>query len=222
MLHCEDVRKLTDSGISQGLLMLHGSNIEAVIELAKTGKLPSGRTYFIEEENKYIKDPGLHFTPVTSKFSEYFSENIDREGCIRSSESYARGSAFINYLAHRLGCQTPEAFSVIAFDWSTEWKKNKNWRSVNEKLRKNNIDISLMQMRAFYSHAIKRKGVVIEPNESILELRHYPSGVLFEDAMFVECPDGLDIRYISGIKLLGSVEERIMRRFLDANEKVTV
>jgi hypothetical protein len=223
MSHCEDVRKLTDGGISQDLFMLHGSSIEAVIELAKTGKLPSGRTYFFEEENRYIKDPGLYFTPVTSKFSsKYFSENIDREGCIRSSESYAKGIAFANYLARRLGCQTPEAFSVIAFDWKTEWKKNKNWRSVNEKLRKNGIDVSLRQMRALHSNAIKRKGAIIEPNESIFELGHRPSGVLYEDSMFVECPDGLDIRYIGGIGLLGPVEERIMRRFIGANKKGSV
>jgi hypothetical protein len=222
MQQCEGIERLLDRGISQDPFMLHGSSIESILELAKTGKLPSGRTYYLEDEDRYVKELGLYFTPVTSKFkNEVFSEEVDKNECVRSSKSYARGIAFTNYLASRLNCQTPEAFSVIAHDWKLDWKKNKNWKEVNEKLRKHGIDMSIRQMIGFHSHAIKRRGVIIEPNESIKELKPYyaPGAFFIEQEMFVECPDGLDMKYISGIEMLGPVEERLMKRFLAGKMK---
>lgn len=221
MQQYEGIERLLGRGVSKDPFMLHGSSIESIFELAKTGKLPSGRTYYLEDENRYVKEPGLYFTPVTSKFKdEVFSEEVDKDECIRSSKSYARGTAFTNYLTSRLNCQTPKAFSVIAFDWRLDWKKN-NQRELNEKLRKHGIDASIRQMIGFHSHAIKRRGVIVEPNESIKELKPYyaPGAFFIEQEMFVECPDGLDMKYISGIEMLGSVEERLMRRFLNGRVK---
>ena len=70
---------------------------------------------------------------------------------------------------------------------------------------------------SLYRNAKKRKGVIIEPNESIMELPHTTD--FNRCALSFECPEGLDVKYIRGISLLGNVEKKLMDRFLDGKLK---
>jgi hypothetical protein len=205
------LRRLINKEVSQDPFLLHGTSVETIFELGITGRIPPGKTYYLEDENRYLHDSGLYFSPVTSKFENMgYIESIDREGCIDRAKRYARSCGFNHYLAHRLNCQIPETLSTI-FNWKL---RNNDWNILKVELEKQGIELSTRQMIGLHSHAIRRKGVIVEPNKSILELHHDIPG--FDDeSMFVTCEDGLDMGYIERIVPLGSIEERLISKFLE-------
>jgi len=213
MQNSSDLRRWLSNGISENPLMLHGTSIESVFELTNTGKLPSG-TINISESSVYEADEGrLFFAPVFSRFEGEKYKGLfemDRKKCAEEAKTYAGYSAFTNFLASVLGCKTAETYTLLEYLGFG----SVGWRELEKGLRKDGIKVSLSRMKSLYRLARKRKGVIIEPAESILELPHE---VDEEDgcAIAVECPQGLDKKYISGIELLGPIEKRLMKRFLE-------
>jgi len=213
MQNFSELRKWLDKGISEDPLMLHGTSIEAVFELTINGKLPAG-VISIDESSVYEHDEGrLFFAPVSSKFKgEKYKRlfKMNKDECIRDARCYAEQAAFTNFLASELGCKTAETYTLLGYLECGSI----GWEELKRGLKKDGIEISLKQMKSLYNKARKRKGVIIEPTESILELPH---GVDEDDncAIFVECPEGLDKKYIHGIELLGTVENRLMDKFLN-------
>jgi hypothetical protein len=208
-----DLRTWLSNGISENPLMLHGTGIESVFELANSGKLPTG-VINIDEESVYEADEGrLFFAPVSSRFKgEKYKElfEIGKSKCIRDARSYASYAAFTNFLASELGCKTAETYTLLGYLECGSI----GWKELERGLRKDGIRVSIERMKSLYAQARKRKGVIVEPTEAILEL---PNEVDEDDvcAIAVECPEGLDKKYIHGIELLGRVEKGLMRRFLD-------
>lgn len=222
----QELKRLLDNKISEETLVLHGTSIQAIFELGIRGSLPSGKIRVREDGNiEDIDSYGLWFTPVTSKlkgrgYTWLEDEEKDRDGCIESATSYAKGVAFIDYLAEKLNCRTAEAYSAIFYDWSLNWKEvgEEYWKKLKEKMEGLDVKTNLRQMAVLHHYANKRNGVIVEADESIFEL---PCNQLLCDteSIFVECPGGLDIRYIRGMKLLGPVEEKLMGRFLNGKLK---
>ena len=127
-------------------------------------------------------------------------------------------------MAASLGCTTPEAYSAIyrnidlSGDNKTKQKVGKElFIGMKSDLEDAGITTSTDRLLSLYKNAKKRKGVIIEPNESIMELPH--STDFDKCSISFECPEGLDIKYIRGISLLGNVEKKLMERFLDGKLK---
>jgi hypothetical protein len=135
---------------------------------------------------------------------------VNKEKCIRASRNYAELKAFHTYVASEINCKTARTYSIIK-DWRDE---DLSFEGVQRALMKDGLNLTLEQISAIDSNARRRKGIIIEPKESILEIPFHLSDD-DDGAIFIECPEGLDIKYINGIELLGPVEKRLMKRFLD-------
>jgi len=199
-----------DNRVLESPFMIHGGSIEAVFELAKSDRLPSGITY---EDDFDGNDGRLFFFPVDpSKFESEKYDGLSVMGrgiCFKATKHYAEMTAFTDYLANQLGCQTAALYNILN-DWGLEFIEPKE---VQVKLRKHNLKLPLRNLASLESHARRRKGVLIEVDESILELPH---GIdeCDNNSLYVKCPNGLDKRYIKRIELLGPVEKKLMERYL--------
>jgi hypothetical protein len=184
--------------------MLHGTGLASLLQLNETGVLPVGRLPEKATENY------LYFAPVREKFVKTKFYN-DLKGCtynwaLRTAKGYAQIHAQDEYITKELisaGISSKYAdYLMFEFiygfynstvpkqEWQKALKLGKSWWS-----------------RVHRTADKINGGVIIEANESILELKLSidPNG----DGLRVFCPNGLDIKYIQGIKLLGSEEERI-------------
>jgi len=213
MQNFPDLKRWLNKGISEDPLMLHGTGIESVFELTINGRLPTGVIGICEDSSLYeYTGDRLFFAPVTSRFKGKKYETLakmDKSKCIDDAKFYAECDAFIDFLASKLNCKTAETYTLLGYlDVGSI-----GWRELKKGLKRNGINVSKREMTSFYKQARKRKGVIIEPNESILELSHE---VALDDscAIAVECPNGLDKKYIKGMELQGEVEKRLMKRFL--------
>jgi len=214
MQNLPDLKRWLNKGISENPLMLHGTGIESVLELANTGRLPTGVMGFCEDSPVYEYTEGrLFFVPVTSRFKGKKYETLakmDKNKCIDDAKFYAECDAFIDFFASELNCKTAETYTLLGY----LEVGSIGWMELKKGLKRNGINVSKRKMTSLYKQAKKRKGVIIEPNESILELPH-EVGLGDGAAIAVKCPDGLDKKYVKGMELQGEIEKRLMQRFLD-------
>jgi hypothetical protein len=213
MQNFNDLKKWLKNGVSEDPLMLHGTSIETIFELADTSRLPSGIAEV--HEGRVLEDTRghLYFTPVTSKFKGRKYDElgwIDKDRCIEKTKDYAERVGRTGYLASKFKCQTEEFYTILN-SWSCEFL---SWKEIQTELRKRGFELSLRQIGAIDSNARKRKGVIVEPKKSILELPHKVAEDDYS-AISAECPNGLDKRYVKGIELLGPTEVKLIQRFLD-------
>jgi hypothetical protein len=196
------LRSWLDRGLSEKPLMLHGTSIESVLETAKTGVMPTGMLW--DGDCKNSETVGrLHFS----------KSSIGLKAAIRESEYYAKKSGFSNYIYASIGAATPYLQGFMQY-WESKEETCMKSRQLYKKLREDTgSDISWGRFIALEKNARKRRGVIIEPNPSILELPHYPVSE-YSDVV-IKCPFGLDKKYIIGVKLLGEVEKSLTERFLD-------
>jgi hypothetical protein len=213
MQNLEDLRRWLSNGISDPF-MLHATSSESILELTNSGKLPTG---VFDTLDPYVNDPvegRLFFVPISSKFKgkKYKGLNMTRSECFEDAKFYASTLAPVHYLANKLNCKTAETYQLLK---SLE-RGDIGWDHAINGLRKDGIYVSKRQIIALYDVSKKRKGVILEPEKSILSLSNE---AICHDIVSVECPEGLDKKYISGIELLGPVEEGLMKRFLDSKLK---
>jgi len=215
MKNFEDLRRWLDNGISANPLAIHGTSIEAVFELAKTGRLPPGipRGHLLRDDER--TENRLFFMPVDHpKFQDQIYDKLvthNRKDSLKDASDYAEFIGFTNYLASKISCRTSEVYGILM-----EWRSGDlEGKEIQDGLRKHGLKLSLRRINALDYHASKRKGVLIEANELILELPHQGKD---EHLSFV-CPYGLDAKYINGIELLGPVEKRLMERYLQGRLK---
>jgi hypothetical protein len=199
----ERIQKLIDKGISSNPLMLHGTGLASLLKLNETGILPTGR--LPEKATKNY----LYFAPVREKFAETkFYDQL--EGCTHNwalctAREYARMHAQDEYITKELisaGINPKYADQLtLKFVYGSNYAVPK--REKQRALKLGNSWWSKVNCTA----AKINGGVIIEASESLLELELSmdPDG----DGLRVFCPNGLDIAYIQGIKLLGLEEERI-------------
>jgi len=197
-----DLEMWLNHGISENPLMLHGTGIETILELVKTGRLPSGaneckgRLYFAPAYDAFTNRKG--FKGLTSS----------RKNPLEEASGYAKIAAEEFYLANLLNCQTAGEYEVIAIAYVHGYCSLLGWR---RELKKIGIEMSLEEVTKLAHNASERRGVIIEPKESILQMNCFvPADDNF--AIAVECPDGLDKKHIKGIKPLGQIEDTLIRR----------
>ena len=203
-MHRKKIQNLISRRISNNPLMLHGTGLASLLQLNETGVLPVGRLPEKATENY------LYFAPVREKFVKTKFYN-DLKGCtynwaLRTAKGYAQIHAQDEYISKELISAgiSPEYADLLTFEFV--------YGFYNSTVPKQEWQKALKLGKSWWSrvHRTADKingGVIIEANESILELKLSidPNG----DGLRVFCPNGLDIKYIQGIKLLGSEEERI-------------
>lgn len=178
-------------GISQNPFMLHGTSLETLQIAIKTGRLPASIQPGIKGQ--------IYFTPITNNFrkSKHYIAlrgEYTFEDAMRFSRGYAEGNARTHYLEKRLG-YFPSWFwgavethhNLIEFLVHDEKMRRKRARDIVDKL-------------------MKRKGFILEPEESIFEFK-YQRG---DDptTVAVVCPEGLPLECVKGIRPLGRMERR--------------
>jgi hypothetical protein len=213
MQQYESVKRLIGRGISDDPLMLHGTSVESIFELANTGRLPTGVLEVSDEETYDYLKGRLFFAPISSNFKgERYRELsvVSREHCFRDAMFYARLKGAVNHLASELNCQTAETYTLLVHMHTGSI----DWKDLQRGLKKDGIEASLKRIKSIYSKSEKRRGVIIEPDASILEL---PNEVAADDdeAIAVECPSGLDMKYVSGIEPLGPDERSMINKFIE-------
>jgi len=217
MQNLSDLRRWLSNEISEVPLMLHGTGIEAIFEAANNGKLPTGIIDIGEDYVNNSVDGRLFFMPVTSRLGKAYEKlkseglaDVDGKSCFIEAKNYAELNAFSSYVASELGCKKAEMYSTIR-DWAG---RDISLRELQKALKKYGLNLTLQQIIEIDSNAKKRKGVIIDFKESTLDLPLHVSDD-DEEAIYIECSEGLDKIHINGIELLGPVEKRLMKRFLE-------
>lgn len=189
---------------SKNPTMLHGTSIEAVFELENKGKLMPSVPY-----------GGDHLIPDPHRNRLYFEKPtplINGRPAPRNYPAtvYAKMNAFTGYFANEINCKKATTYHLIK-ELESGLHSFVEFKSL---LDKEEINIPLEHIESLYDEGKKREGAVIEPHESILGLDH---GKCWDDTddMYVMCPNGLPIKHISAIELMGPVEKELMKKFLD-------
>jgi hypothetical protein len=197
------IKELINKGISDKPLMLHGTGLASLLKLNETGILPVGRL----PENK--TQDYIYFAPLQERFvrTKFYNE---LKGCthnwaLRTAKEYSQIHAHDEYISKQLKSAgiNPKYVDSLMFNFAYGF----NFAvPIKERLKALKLGKSWWSKTYSVANNIK-SGIIIEANESILELKLSidPDG----DGLRVFCPDGLDIKYIQGIKLLGLEEERI-------------
>jgi hypothetical protein len=217
MQNLPSLEKWLNNGISEVSPMLRGDGIEMIFEAVNNGKLPPSVADIGEDYFDDCADGRLFFTPTTSRLGKRYEglrheglSDVSKRESVRISGNYAAIKAFHTYVASEIGCKKAETYNTIK-DWGS---RDFSFKEIQKALKKDGLNLTLEQMKSIDSNARRRKGIIIEPKESILELPFHLSDD-DDRAIFIECPEGLDIGYINGIKFLGPVEKTLMKRFLE-------
>ncbi len=202
-MHRKKLKELINKGISDKPLMLHGTGLASLLKLNETGILPTGR--LPEKATKNY----LHFAPVQKKFAETKFYN-ELRGCAHNwalctAREYARMHAQDEYITKELISAgiNPKYADQLTFEFVYGINS-----MVPKQERQRALKLGDHWWSKTYSIANKiNNGIIIEANESILELKLSidPDG----DGLRVFCPNGLYIKYIQGIKLLEPEGKRI-------------
>jgi hypothetical protein len=202
-MHRKKIQKLISGRISNNPLMLHGTGLASLLKLTETGILPVGN--FPEKSTKNY----LYFAPVRERFvkTKFYDE---LKGCtynwaFRIAKAYAKIHAQDEYIAKELISAgiSPEYANHLMYEFVYGFNLTVPKQEKQRALKLGDSWWSKVNCTAEKING----GVIIEAHESILELKLSidPDG----EGLRVFCPNGLDIKYIQGIKLLGYEEERI-------------
>ncbi len=202
-MHRKKLKELIDKGLSNNPLMLHGTGLASLLKLSETGVLLINRLPEKATENY------LYFAPVQEKFAKtkFYDELEDctQNWALRTAKAYAHIHAQEEYVTKELmsaGINPAYANNLMlefVYGFNFAIPEQERWKALN-------LGKSWWSKTHSTAHNIKG-GVIIEADKSILELKLSidPDG----DGLRVFCPNGLDMKYIQGIKLLSSAEERI-------------
>lgn len=228
----EELRQWVENGISEDAIMLHGTGIEALFELMHAGKLPPG---IKDPYDTRISDPTgdrLYFTPIFTRLqgtdlhseisANFNSRQIDEltyKFAMRMSGYGATRSARAFYLCSMFGTVNPDIYlecaNIVDSDLTEEDINETNFNDFIHQLSTFGIVTNVNQLRDYYKASQQRAGIIIEPTKEILRL---PCIVPHYDSVGIFCPQGLDKKYIRGVKLLGQVEEQAIQNYLAGNE----
>lgn len=175
---------------SDDIYARHGTSIEAVFELAKSGKLPTSLSsegdFFYVPENAVFEDP---------------TESVSKR-----TEQYANTLAAEHYVQNQLPFKVKNESSFAnMFDFEDELEK-----FIKEEAIPNGVKEEFVR-RLVKEASDKRKGVVITLSKSIAQNYKEVRGDDPED-MMITAKDGLPLKYITGIIPLGQYEQDVLKK----------
>jgi len=206
MLSKRKITGLIKKGISRAPLMLHGTSIESLLKLFDDEHLPTGRpfgatrNYLYFSITKYSGFKGTRFDGIIPIYT--------KQRALHHAGIYAKNSAMTQYIMNALvsaGISSSHVYKVyLNFEEGFELSVRKEELEKAEELGE--------WWGKTRAEARKRKGVILEMSKSILELKLLQDPD--KDGLRIFCPNGLNIKYFSGIKLRGKEEKRIFENYL--------
>jgi hypothetical protein len=201
---------------SQGCpVLVHGTSVEAVIELLSNGRLPPSRGCKVLPDH-HMNRGYLYFVPRKKSFVNhplYDKIKIDLDGSALRNEVRhdAENNQGVDYLRQLFG-YWPLGFNSDDF---TDLDGLQEEGVDIEKIEKYGLD-------RLESDLEKRKGVVIGINEKIFELKIEDGSDDPGEEVMIYLPEGLDIKYVHYICPMGELERKALRDFIqilhDQNE----
>lgn len=207
-------RGLKDRGRTIGY---HGTSIESMQYLIRTGHLPGavGENITASPEDSWRLQKGdLYFYPLKSKFPDYnpdVSKHFPDEAHVidrvaRYASDVARAHYFLTKLG--LGFDNPE-YNLGARNVMATGMLHTEIREFKEELI--SIGISSTDIDQAVQEAKQRKGVVIALSATLLKKYQPRDGDRDEGDLRFTFPNGLDYKYLSGLKPLGEEESRFFQ-----------
>ncbi|MCX6775187.1 MAG: hypothetical protein NTY99_03830 [DPANN group archaeon] len=205
MLSKKKIAELVNHGISRKPLALHGTSIEGLLKLFDDETLPTGRHFGATRNYLYFSITNYGFRGT--KFDGAAPMYTKRQALYHAG-IYATNSAKTQYIMNALvsaGISSSHVYKVyLNFEEGFEFRAPKEELEKAEKLGD--------WWGKTRSEARKRYGVILEASESILELKLLKDPD--KDGLRIFCPNGLDVKYFSGVKLLGKQEKQILEDYL--------
>ena len=220
---------LFESGLdSPDIMAYHGTSLEALQELIKTGNLPTGKT---EGGIGYLYFFRLDM-PVPENFLFGETEEESSEG---GAKMYAESLAYEASLCRILGLDIRnereflEAMDHILFQYQSRAVTGRsttlteghllNGSQYDDILSKYLDEYGFPCIKAAFDESIKRKGVIIGINQKILN--HDPQSAyedLDDEGWRVNLPEGLPLEYISGLEPVGQPEYEVFEKMQEKFE----
>lgn len=225
--------KLADKDLaSPSIVGYHGAGIKALELVIKNGKL-FGRPNKSELADSYgIGNKGdLHFYPRASGFPADFDQSylrynlgqLSKDQAIQGAMGYAHDNSLrdilvkivgldLSNLEHYSAClELSPAGKTMKESIEYVYKRPDICHEVIDIAKKLNLDESAMKKiaRAVDKEIPLRKGLIFGLDKKILDEWHIGSGDEGSD-LFINCPDGLDIKYLSGLRALGEKEREFL------------
>lgn len=197
--------ELFESGMNaKDIIGYHGTSLESIEFLAKSGHLPGGLFSHAGQEGKY-----LYFFPKKSEFLHHPSASEFREekSLVSEAADYAESIAGSHCLLKRLGLDIgdreldPMARNLVSNIPADVWNP-----TTERDHFLNNLGIKKTDLDEALDDARKRKGVVLALNKTILTSHTLSGGDPTEGDLRILIPEGLSLDYISGLEPIGQVE----------------
>ena len=215
----ERERKIADlfeQGLdSPDIMAYHGTSLEAINELIKTGKLPSGKTdggigylYFFRLDHPVPK--------------EWLNGETEQENIMGGAKMYAKDLAHETSMCRILGLDINQDHDFLSamerIFWQYQNRINVGRSSELEEkyLRENDENDILAKyidqygfpaIKAAFDESFQRQGIIIGINQKILA--HDVQSAyeeLNDEGWRANLPDGLPLEYISGLEPVGQPE----------------
>lgn len=207
----ETLKQLVDSAFDRHqTTLLHGTSIEAVIQLVNTGNLPSSYHEKLPD-NSFVDH--LFFVPNKPAFVGHGFYHQIKIGEVSKPtihdyvRVYARNNGFTHYFLSQLAFIPPTDPQEI-FDPLINKGKDKFIGPFLAVAKQFNMGIQELEEVA--QDAQKRRGVVVGLNKLVFELNIEDSPDIPGYECMIHLPHGLDAKYIQFIQPLGNQEKMML------------
>lgn len=199
-------------GISHNPLMLHGTSVEAILTLTEGGRLLPGKG---ELDCSDYLEGRLYFSPVKSNLVgsnlyTILSDGATLRDALKSSSFHAKQNAVKHYLMDKF--TESEPLSDVRWEWA-EFLSSFPAEELSEIdlerfCRDFEIEKPVLEIRPMLEECVKRSGIIVEPDETILKLPH--GKIDGGNDVWVECPEGLESEFIKGLLPLSDVDRKLL------------
>ena len=212
-----DIQKLLDFNPDDAVAV-HGTSVEAVEILLRTGVLPSSEKRWSDVrdiENWIDYDAGnLYLVPFKSKFRDFeFYEKLyefEEKRIYRIVCDYAHALSVIGYVVDNLGFEPKDYPGFYFYDgYHNPYGIDEKSPLLIEAEEHGMTEDELIQI--FDDAFNRRKGVLVYMSPKFLNL---PIAYERQSEISVYAPNGLGLRNILGIKPLGEYESGVLDRFV--------
>ncbi len=203
-------------------IAVHGTCVEAAVQLLKTGVLPSsynmdrrrthphhrGYLYFFPWKDAFRDRPEIYEKIMNNRYIDFrLPDELDLH-----ADHYAALKQRIVYLRELFGKAWPKNLYLNpeyeeAVEVATVWL-------ISLDKPRGTTPYSRYRIKGILQRELEeKKGVVIALNEKALELEIKPGSDDPEEEIMIHLPDGLDQKYVLYVKAFGEQEKRKLGNF---------
>lgn len=224
-MQTEDISKLVkwDGLNPEETVLIHGTSIEATLDLIRTGKLQV-KDYSRKPRNEQYKNylfftpNGDHFNRVALSDGTYVNMECDWENALIDGEIYAGFNASYHYITSNLGFTPKRRIDVAGMMKKTMEEllegviESKELKLFLKELDSKGIPKS--RAMELVRSSWQRKGVLLGIGKNIFDQKIENGKDTPGEEVCIYLPNGLDRRYVNGIHPIGVIERRLLREYL--------